>query len=194
VDVPLSPDERETLLRLARHAIEAAVHGRRVPAADHVPASGRLSRLGASFVTLSKHGALRGCIGGLQATVNLSEDVAQHAAAAALDDYRFPPVQPAELDDIHIEISVLTEPAPLPYANADDLIAKLRPHIDGVILISGQHKATFLPQVWEKVSGPEVFLDMLCDKAGLPRQTWRRGDVEIRIYQVESFGEPEPSD
>jgi AmmeMemoRadiSam system protein A len=186
---PLTEAEKTALLRFARQSLQAAVQGVGLPFPDPQLSSDRLRQPGASFVTLTKQGMLRGCIGGLQARMPLDQDVIQHAAAAALDDYRFPPVQPSELKDIHIEISVLSDPVPLEYRNAQDLIAKLRPGMDGVILTRGLHRATFLPQVWEKAPHPEAFLSLLCEKAGLAADAWRRGDLEVLTYQVESLEE-----
>jgi AmmeMemoRadiSam system protein A len=185
----LTQAERDTLLRLARRSLQAAVQGAGLPSPDPLQSSDRLRELGASFVTLTRHGALRGCIGGLQALLPLEQDVIQHAAAAALDDYRFPPVQSSELGEIHIEVSVLSDPVPLEYHDAQGLLTRLRPGIDGVILMRGLHRATFLPQVWQKAPNPEVFLGLLCEKAGLAPDAWRRGDLEILTYQVESFEE-----
>ena len=187
----LSDDEKAFLLQLARKALESAAQGASLPSADPQRSTPRLRSHGASFVTLTCHGALRGCIGALQAYQPLEQDVIEHAAAAGLEDYRFPPVHPDEVPDIHIEVSVLTEPQPLPYDDPAALLSGLRPNIDGVILRSGLHRATFLPQVWEKVPDAMVFLDLLCEKAGLPQRAWRRGHLEVLTYQVESFHEGE---
>ncbi|OGO10526.1 MAG: hypothetical protein A2Y93_13600 [Chloroflexi bacterium RBG_13_68_17] len=187
----LSHEEKTTLLQLARQSLESAVQGGSLPAPDPQRSSPRLRRPGASFVTLTRHGALRGCIGALQASRALEEDVIEHAAAAGLEDFRFPPVQPNELADLRIEVSVLTDPQPLAYHTPDELLRSLRPNTDGVILMSGLHRATFLPQVWEKVPEAELFLDLLCEKAGLPQRAWRRGDLQVLTYQVESFDEGE---
>ncbi len=171
---PLSDAEKRALLQLARQSLEAAARAGDPPVPDPQRSTPRLRRPGASFVTLTRQGALRGCIGALQAYQPLEQDVIEHAAAAGQEDYRFTPVQPDELEDIHIEVSVLTEPEPLAYQGADDLLNRLRPNIDGVILKSGLHRATFLPQVWEKVPEAALFLDLLCEKAGLPQRAWRR--------------------
>jgi AmmeMemoRadiSam system protein A len=117
------------------------------------------------------------------------EDVRQHAVDAALYDHRFFPVQPDETQSISIEISVLSKPQPVPASDPDTILKTLRPGVDGVVILSGGRRATFLPQVWEKVPSPQQFLGMLCQKAGLPDGAWRRGDVEVLVYQVESFHE-----
>lgn len=188
-EAPLTSDERQTLLVIARQGLVAAVRG--LPTQE-VPVEGltsRLAALGASFVTLTGNGELRGCIGGLQAQYPLAEDVRQHAIAAALKDFRFEPIQTEEVDHIEIEISVLNTPELLTPASPDELLKQLRPGIDGVILVSGPNRATFLPQVWEKLPDPVHFLDTLCNKAGVAPHSWRRGEVEIFTYQVESFHE-----
>ena len=148
-----------------------------------------LQEPGASFVTLTRRGDLRGCIGALEAYQPLALDVQEHAVAAALDDYRFPPVRPAELGSIRIEVSRLTPPVPLEYQVSSDLLQWLRPKIDGVILKDGRHRATFLPQVWENISSPESFLDQLCMKMGAAPDAWRKKHLAVFTYQVEEFHE-----
>ncbi len=149
----------------------------------------RLRDVGASFVTLTQHGNLRGCIGALEAYQSLAEDVREHAVAAAMDDYRFHPVQPEELPDIKIEISRLTIPVPLEYNCPEDITRQLRPGVDGVILRDGIRRATFLPQVWEKIVDADMFLSQLCMKMGAPAYTWRNKKLSVEIYQVEEFHE-----
>jgi AmmeMemoRadiSam system protein A len=144
-------------------------------------------------VTLTTGGALRGCIGGLYPTVPLVEDVQLHAYAAAREDPRFPPVAPEELPLIRIEISVLSAPEALKFAGPEDLLRRLRPEIDGVIVQAGWKRATFLPQVWEKIPSPQMFLDLLCEKAGLPSHAWSTSRIEVFTYQVEKFEEDEPA-
>lgn len=148
-----------------------------------------LQEMAASFVTLTIHGQLRGCIGTLEARQPLAEDVREHAIAAGQDDYRFPPVTAGELAEIEIEISRLTHPQPLSYTSADDLIHKIRPGVDGVVLRDRFRRATFLPQVWEQLPDPEQFLDHLCQKMGAPRDYWRCNSLSVDIYQVEEFYE-----
>ena len=187
---PLSDPDRRFLLKIARESIAAATSGQPLPALDPAHLSHDLQRLGASFVTLTHHGGeLRGCIGGLQAVVPLYQDVQEHAAQAALDDYRFPPVTPDEVPGLEIEISILTPPQPLDYERPGDLPRRLRPHVDGVIIAQGVRRATFLPQVWDKVPDPELFLSMLCEKMGAHPDTWRRTKLDVQIYQVEEFSE-----
>jgi AmmeMemoRadiSam system protein A len=188
----LSKDDQDCLLELARQSITRAATGERIlpPQPDRFPV--QVQRPGATFVTLTtSDGSLRGCVGALEAYQSLAEDVWEHAEAAACHDYRFPPIRPEELPGLHIEISYLTPPVPLDYTGADDLLAKLRPGVDGVILRDGFHRATFLPQVWEKLPEPAMFLDQLCLKMGAPETLWRRKHLQVFIYQVECFEEGE---
>lgn len=187
----LSDADKGLLLKLAREALEAAVRGRAAPAVDEAALSPDLTRPGCSFVTLTRGGDLRGCIGALRPAEPLYADVRHHAAQAALEDYRFPPVTPAELAALEIEVSVLSEPKPLAYDQPEDLLRLLRPEIDGVVLMQGFRRATFLPQVWEHVPDPEQFLSMLCEKMGAAPGTWRRSKLEVQTYQVEKFTEAE---
>lgn len=185
----LSPEDRQYLLRLARQTITSALEGREAPRVDLNTLSEALRRPGASFVTLTMGGELRGCIGSIEPRRPLALDVQENAIAAAFHDPRFPPLNRRELDRTHIEISVLTPPQPLEYEGPADLLAKLRPQVDGVIIERGWHRATFLPQVWEKLPDPHEFLAHLCLKAGLPADDYRRPGLQVYTYQVESFEE-----
>jgi AmmeMemoRadiSam system protein A len=185
----LSPQEREILLSLARETIKDFFAEGKKQNIDLNNYSKILQKNGATFVTLTKHGELRGCVGALEAYQPLVEDVRDHALAAAFEDYRFPPLHPEELADIEIEISRLTPPQPVRYTNSDDLLLKIRPEIDGVILREGPRKATFLPQVWEKLPQPELFLSHLCQKMGSDPNRWRFMKMEVFNYQVEMFHE-----
>jgi len=187
----MTPAEKQTLLRLARQGLEAAARKQTAPAPAAETLTPALERPGCSFVTLTEQGELRGCTGGLVAEEPLWRDVQHRAGQAALHDYRFIPVQPDELALIDIEVSVLTEPAPLDYASADDLLRRLRPGVDGVVLRQGGQRATFLPQVWETVPEPEQFLSLLCEKLGAAPNAWRRAHLDVETYQVIEFHESE---
>ena len=189
MDDKLIEAEKRTLLHLARQALEAGVRGLPLPPIDASTMTPVLTAGGASFVTLTIHGELRGCIGALEPYQPLAEDVREHAVAAALEDPRFPPVSRQELDRIEIEVSRLTLPRSLEYRDAEDLLSRLRPHMDGVILRDGFRRATFLPQVWEKIPDKAEFLDNLCYKMGAAPDTWRRRHLEVLTYEVEEFSE-----
>ena len=185
----LTKEEQSQLLRLAREALESGVAGAYLPPINLTGLSKSLQEDGASFVTLTIDGNLRGCIGTLEPYQPLAEDVREHAVAAALNDYRFPPVNASEVARIQIEISRLTTPEPLLYQDTNDLLRKLRPGIDGVVLKDHWKRATFLPQVWEKIPDPQEFLSHLCHKMGVPIDTWRKKKLDVLVYQVEEFHE-----
>jgi len=185
----LSPKDRQVLLTLAREAITRAAQGQELSPVELDAVPEDLGRDGASFVTLTKRGQLRGCIGSLEPRRPLAEDVRENAVSAGMSDPRFPPVRPEELDDLHVEVSVLSVPEPLDHDGPDDLIAKLRPGVDGVIIERGWSRATFLPQVWEKLPDPHQFLEHLCQKAHLPHDSYRRPGLDVYTYQVEKFEE-----
>lgn len=185
----LTESDKKILLQLARQTIERAVAGQARPKIELLNYSSRLQQDGASFVTLTRHGMLRGCIGALEAYQPLVQDVCEHAEAAALEDYRFSPVMLNEVNQLEIEISVLIPAVPFLYETADDLLKNLRPGIDGVVLHDGARRATFLPQVWEQLPDPEDFLNYLCAKMGSPGDLWRRKKLQVETYQVEEFHE-----
>ena len=185
----LPPKDRQALLTLARETIARHLRGEGSPPVDMDAVSEGLRRDGASFVTLTKDGALRGCIGSLEPRRPLVLDVRENAVAAAFHDPRFPPVSTEELGDLRVQVSVLSVPQPLSYDGPKDLIAKLRPGVDGVVIESGWNRATFLPQVWEKLPDPHQFLEHLCLKAYLSADAYRRPGLDVYTYQVEKFEE-----
>ncbi|KAF0111689.1 MAG: hypothetical protein FD147_700 [Chloroflexi bacterium] len=185
----LSDSDRKYLLSLARETITNAVNRKPLPDLHKDQLSPTLTKIGASFVTLKINGELRGCIGSLEAHQSLVEDVQEHAVQAALEDYRFPPVSIGEVPHLKIEISRLTVPVPLKYEYPLDLKDLLNPPVDGVILKDGFRRATFLPQVWQQIPDPEVFLSHLCAKMGASADLWRHKVLEVMIYHVEEFEE-----
>lgn len=148
-----------------------------------------LTQKSGTFVTLKINHDLRGCIGSLDASEPLVSGVKKNARHAAFRDPRFSRLSEKELDKITIEVSVLTEPEELSYQDADDLVDRLRPGIDGVILKKGYASATFLPQVWDQLPNAQTFLSHLCAKAGLSSGEWKKGKLEILTYQVQYFEE-----
>ncbi len=187
----LSEPDRTLLLTIARQAIEDGVNGKSLALIDHDSLSADLVKIESSFVTLTINGRLRGCIGTLEAYQPLVDDVQEHALAAALDDYRFPAVTEQEVPRLHIEISRLTPPVPLEYEDPLDLPGLLVPNVDGVILRDGRSRATFLPQVWHQVPDPSKFLDQLCMKMGASQNLWKSKVLDVSIYHVEEWSEPE---
>jgi uncharacterized protein len=185
----LSDEEKKILLKIARLALTQAANHLAIRAIDPAELTERLNQEGATFVTLTEGGELRGCVGALEPYQSLAEDVCEHAIAAGLDDPRFPPVRPGELPDIQIEISRLTIPTPLQYSDPKELSKLIRPNIDGLILRDGFHRATFLPQVWEKLPDVEDFLGHLCRKMGVSTDLWKKRILQALVYQVEEFHE-----
>jgi AmmeMemoRadiSam system protein A len=188
-DDQLTNEERLLLLQIARNAVECAVNRQDLPELEISAMPLRLQEQGASFVTLTQEGNLRGCIGALQASQSLALDVQEHAVAAAMEDYRFGPVLPEEVARLEIEISRLSPGKELEYSNPNELLSKLRPGVDGVVLRHGIQRATFLPQVWEKVPDPADFLTQLCYKMGAPGDLWKKEHIQVSIYRVEEFKE-----
>lgn len=161
-----------TLLDLAWTSVRQAAAGQPVRKPDAAGYDEALRRPGAVFVTLKRNGQLRGCIGSPTAWRPLLDDVAENAVRAALNDPRFPPLTAAELDGLDLSVSVLTPPVVLPAASEADLLAKLRPGIDGLIIEDGGRRALFLPAVWESLPEPPRFLAHLRQKAGMPPGHW----------------------
>jgi uncharacterized protein len=189
MDNKLSEKDHSFLLNLARQMIRSAVMKLPFPEISTSDLSPALKEKGATFVTLTINGNLRGCIGSLEAYQPLVEDVKEHAVQSALEDFRFPPVSADEIPQLSIEISRLTPTSTLHYDKPLDLPAKLRPMIDGVILKDGFKKATFLPQVWDQLPDAEEFLSHLCSKMGSSPDLWKRKMLDVSIYQVEEFQE-----
>jgi hypothetical protein len=173
-----------TLLGLARGAVGEALGNGSVA----IPEEPWLKEKRATFVTLNQEGKLRGCIGSLQPTRALGEDVVANAANAALADRRFAPLKPEELAAIEMEVSLLSAPTLVQFADANELIAQLRPRTDGVILAADGKRGTYLPQVWEQIPDPVQFLASLKQKAGIPAET-RLTRCQVWRYQVRKWKE-----
>jgi len=183
----ITPREGQILLRTARQAIENNLHGEADPPLNLDDFSDHLTEPGACFVTLTVNGVLRGCIGSIEASQPLIKDVQERAVGAAFHDPRFPGLTLEEYPDLEIEVSCLTNPERLAYSTPDDLLGKLRPGIDGVILRHNFRRATFLPQVWEQLPDPNQFLGRLCLKMGLDQNAWKDHHLDVEIYQAEKF-------
>ncbi len=174
-----------TLLAIARSAIDSQLsqNGLVEPQKHHW-----LEQAGASFVTLTKDGALRGCIGSLEAAQPLGRDVAQNAVGAAFRDPRFSPLTRDEWPEVSVEVSLLSAPKPLRFADEAELLAQIRPGEDGLILEHQGRRATFLPQVWESLPDKERFLAELVRKAGLPADT-RLARCRLQRYRAAKWKE-----
>ncbi|MES9850374.1 MAG: AmmeMemoRadiSam system protein A [Candidatus Thiodiazotropha sp. L084R] len=183
---PLSESNRRQLLEIAGLSIEYGLtHHKHLNLNPHDYAS-ELQAERASFVTLEIANKLRGCIGHLEANQALVSDVAENAYSAAFHDPRFPPLGTSERDRLSIHISVLTPAEPLTFDSEADLIEKIRPGRDGLILIEGMRRGTFLPSVWESLPDPDSFLQHLKMKAGLAAGYWS-DTLQIERYETESF-------
>jgi AmmeMemoRadiSam system protein A len=179
-----------TLLRIARASLAEALGFGKAPDGGPEGCYGDpwLREPGATFVTLRRRGELRGCVGSILAYRPLFEDVWRNARASAFHDTRFPPVEPAELAEIGVELSLLSPPEPLPCAGEAEALRLLRPGVDGVIFECEEHRGTFLPQVWEQLPDPRDFLDRLRHKAGLRPGYWPP-EVRLSRYTVLKWGE-----
>ena len=164
------------LVAIARESIEEAL-GLKVAAAWDHP---WLFEPGACFITLMRRGELRGCVGSVRAYRPLYEDVRANARASAFHDTRFPPVEAAECPELSVEVSLLSAPEPVVFSGEAEALKSLRPEIDGVIFEHGEHRSTFLPQVWHQLPDPRDFLGQLKLKAGLPRSFW---SPEVRLWR-----------
>ena len=182
----LTKEQGEALLQIARKTIAGQLG---VQTGSSVSEEAIPDAECGTFVTLKINGQLRGCIGNLQAEGSVAEGVKRNALSAAFHDSRFSPLSEKEFAAIEIDISVLSPSQRLEYSDGEDLVSKLRPGIDGVILKHGNAGATFLPQVWDQLPTPEQFLGHLCRKAGLPENSWRDLHPDIEIYQVQCFEE-----
>lgn len=187
----LSPKQGLLLLKLARATIAKKLGIDDLPNAliDPTFLNQKLQSKSGTFVTLHLNNNLRGCIGNLAASDSIADGIKKNAINAAFNDPRFSPLSKNEFNKIHIEVSVLSQAKVLEYKDANDLIAKLRPKIDGVIIKKNFKSATFLPQVWDQLPKTENFLSNLCHKAGLNPDEWRDGSVEVLTYQVQYFEE-----
>lgn len=178
--------ETHVLLEVARSAIRAGVLEGRAPDVDpaEFPAELRVSR--AVFATLRRGGTLRGCTGTLEPQGPLVSEVARIAVRTALEDPRFSPVGPDEVDDLEIHLSILGATEPLPVDSEAGLLAALRPGVDGLVLVDGPRRATFLPAVWESLPDPRAFVSELKRKAGLPAGHWS-DTIRFERYGVEEI-------
>jgi AmmeMemoRadiSam system protein A len=188
----LTENQGQILVRLARATIAA-----RLGLADTISklipgnslADPAFQEQRGTFVTLKIRNQLRGCMGCLTPSESILAGIQRNATNAAFNDPRFPPLTAPELAEAEIEISILTNPRELEYSDGSDLLKKLRPNIDGVIISKGMARATFLPQVWEQLPRTEDFLAHLCRKAGLSPDAWQGGELGVAIYQVQYFHE-----
>lgn len=185
----INQQEKDFLLDLARKTLTSYVKEKKVPLLNEKQLTKNLLNVQGCFVTFEKHGNLRGCTGDILPERELYKCVIGNSINSAVNDIRFNPVTEDELKDIEIEISILTVPKKLEYSSWQDLLDKLTPLKDGIVLVSNNSQATYLPQVWEQIPDKEDFLSYLCEKAKLTMDCWKNPDTEIFVYNAIVFGE-----
>jgi len=185
----LNEQEGRYLLSVARETIENRLLNTDSDESIAPESSDKFSERRGTFVTLTLNNNLRGCIGHIIPQESLLEGIKVNAINAAFKDPRFKPMSRDEWDSVKIEVSILTEPKPLEYSDSEDLLRRLRPGIDGVIIKKGLYQSTFLPQVWEQLPDKKEFLIHLCAKAGLDGYAWKSEKLEVFTYQVQAFEE-----
>jgi AmmeMemoRadiSam system protein A len=186
--IKLRDTERAQLLQIARQSIRNGLRGGdALEVALHELTDALTARLGV-FVTLTQQDILRGCIGSMQSSEPLAQSVAESAHGAAFNDPRFPQLAEHELDQVRIEISILSPMEPLTSVSRGDLLSILRPAVDGLLLQDRHYRSTFLPKVWEQLPDPDAFLDQLLVKAGLPADHWS-ATLQFYRYHTVSFCE-----
>jgi AmmeMemoRadiSam system protein A len=179
-----SENSRQMLLQLARTSIHHGLNTSKPLLIELNNYAQELQKKRASFVTLEIKGQLRGCIGMLEPVRPLVQDIAENAFAAAFKDPRFPALQQQEFLELEIHISILSLAEPITFSSEQDLLAQIKPGVDGLILEEGIHRGTFLPSVWESLPDPEQFLRHLKVKAGLTNRYWS-DTIRISRYSTE---------
>jgi AmmeMemoRadiSam system protein A len=188
LSIELSAEQQRQLLDIARRSI-AEGNATNAPLQLQVDAlQAELREPAAVFVTLTRNGELRGCVGSLRARDALAQAVANSAFNSAFLDRRFPPLGADELDAIRIEISVLSPMQDIPAESRDDLLRSLQPGIDGLVIEDKDRRATFLPKVWESLGSAELFVGQLMLKAGLSAGHWSR-NTRVQRYRTLTFAD-----
>lgn len=180
----LNKEHHRWLTELASSSIQHGLQTGRPLIIDLAECPAELSEQRATFVTLQKRHQLRGCIGTLDAFRPLAVDIAENAFSAAFRDPRFPPLEAHELSDLDIHLSILTPAEPIAFTSEQDLLKQLQAGIDGLILMEGGRRGTFLPSVWESLPEPEQFLRYLKQKAGLAPDYWS-DTLKVYRYRAE---------
>jgi uncharacterized protein len=184
----LGPAERRQLLEVARQTVRIGLHERTLRLPTPTEVAPALHRPGASFVTLRRNGDLLGCIGSMEPKHPLFEDVARNAYGSAFSDPRLPSVSHHDFVQMSVKISVLGALSPMSVRDLAELASIVRPLVDGLLVMAGMRRGTFLPSVWEQVPDPERFLALLWEKAALAPGSWP-DDLEIYRYQTVEFGD-----
>jgi AmmeMemoRadiSam system protein A len=183
----LDEAERRELIAIAREAVRQGLE-RAGATGTPVDVSARLRDPGASFVTLRRRDELLGCIGTMEPIRPLAEDVHFNASGAAFADPRLPAVTWDDFEELSIKVSVLGPLEPVDAMDRDDLAQVVRPRVDGLIVATRRTRGTFLPSVWDQVPDVDQFLDLLWDKARVPRRSWP-ADLVVQRYETVEFGD-----
>ena len=186
----MNKKDKEYLLKIARRAIQKYFQDEGIFQVEENELFQSLKEKKGTFVTLWKNNELRGCIGNLESEKPIYQSVIDNCLASALLDPRFTTLKSNELDDIKIEISILSELKKLSnFTNYDSFLKYLNKYKPGLLIKKGAHQATFLPQVWENLNSAQLFISHLCAKAGLEKDEWKKMDLEIYQYNAEVFKE-----
>lgn len=186
----MKQENKQFLLKLARQTLENYyLTGNKIFLTNTELLDSELKNKRGTFVTLSIKGELRGCIGHLEPVQEIYQDIIDNVLSAAFADNRFLPLREDELKNLSIEISILTKPEKLVYFSIAELLNKIIPFKQGIIIKKDNNSATYLPQVWEQIPDKTEFLSSLCRKAGLLANEWKKGDLEVWVYEVEVFSE-----
>ena len=190
-DEPMNSSDRHTLLELSRTTLQSYLTSGKAPDLKPEEVDARLRQVQGCFVTLKEDGELRGCIGHILPVEPLYQCIIENSINAAVHDPRFPPVTPAEIPNIKIEVSALSVPVERKQTTEQELLTFLKPLKHGVILTSGSRSATYLPQVWEQLPDRREFLTSLCRKGGMEDSCWKDPKTRVSTYEAEVFGEDE---
>ena len=186
----MNKENKKYLLKLARRAIQKYFEDEGILKIDEDDLPQILKEKRGTFVTLWKNNKLRGCIGNLENEKPIYQSVMDNCLASALFDTRFTPLKYDELNDIKIEISILSELKKLPdFTSSDSFLEYLDKYKPGLLIKKGGYQATFLPQVWDNLTSAESFISHLCEKAGLDKDEWKNMKLEIYQYGAEVFKE-----
>lgn len=182
----INKNQQKLLLKIARQTLADAFSD---SPSSRIIIPNEFKVTATTFVTLMIGQKLRGCIGSLEASEPLIDNIQHNALAAAFNDNRFPPISKTEFKSIKIEISILSSLIQINYRDVSDLLNQIQLNVDGLLIEYQGHSATFLPQVWEQLPAKEEFLAGLCEKAGLDGNFWQSGKLKVSKYQVQSFSE-----
>jgi uncharacterized protein len=180
----LNTKEKNFCLKIARDSIRYFLENEKMLVLEGIKIPEKLFEQKACFVTLTVDGELRGCIGHLESSQPLFREIIQNAFLAAMEDNRFSPLTKKEFGSIKIEVSILTDALEISFSDPKDLLTKITPKKDGLIIKKGHYGATFLPSVWEQIKKKEDFISQLCLKAGLDFDDWTKKGMKVYKYET----------